>query len=192
MYEPMLRAEAFGTGSPAEALPVSDDRAAALDELVHRYEAPLLRFLYGMVQDRELASDLCQETFLAAFRALPRVQQPGLHLHGWLFTIALNHARATLRRRRVLRWVPFVGAHHDRPARGLDPATRVALRDELMRVLEQLPLEQRACLVLHADGFRYAEIAQVLGCSLAAVKIRLFRARRRCLELYAQAAREDA
>jgi len=73
---------------------------------------------------------------------------------------------------------------HDRTAAGPDLASRGALRDELQQILERLPVDQRACLLLHADGFRYAEIANILGCSLGAVKLRIFRGRERCLELY--------
>ena len=164
---------------------------AAFDELVERYQSPLRRFLYGLVQDYELAADLCQETFLSAYRALPRLKLQGggrggesLDLSAWLYTIALNQARGVLRRRRILRWVPFVSASHDRAASGPDLATAVVMRDELHRILERLPVDQRACLLLHADGFRYAEIANILGCSLPAVKLRIFRGRQRCLELY--------
>jgi RNA polymerase sigma-70 factor (ECF subfamily) len=156
---------------------------AAFDEVVERYESPLRRFLFGLVQDHELAADLCQETFLSAFRALPKLSGD-LNLDAWLYTIALNHARGVLRRRRILRWVSFVSAAHDRAAPGSDLASRVAMRDELRRMLERLPIDQRACLLLHADGFRYAEIAHILGCSLGAVKQRIFRGRERCLELY--------
>ena len=156
---------------------------AAFDEIVDRYQAPLRRFLYGLVQDYELAADLSQETFLSAYRALPRLEGE-LNLDAWLYTIALNHARSALRRRRILRWVPFVSAAHDRAVPGPDLASSVATRDELHQILEQLPVDQRACLLLHADGFRYAEIAHILGCSLGAVKLRIFRGRQRCLELY--------
>ena len=135
------------------------------------------------MQDYELAADLCQDTFLSAYRALPKLEGE-LNLDAWLYTIALNHARGALRRRRILRWVPFVSTAHDRPAAGLDLASGVALRDQLQNILERLPVDQRACLLLHADGFRYAEIAHILGCSLGAVKLRIFRGRERCVQLY--------
>jgi RNA polymerase sigma-70 factor (ECF subfamily) len=156
---------------------------AAFDEVIERYQSPLRRFLYGLVQDHELAADLCQETLLSAYRALPRLEGE-LNLSAWLYTIALNQARGALRRRRILRWVPFVSASHDRAVPGQDLATGVAMRDELQHILDRLPVDQRACLLLHADGFRYAEIAHILGCSLGAVKLRIFRGRERCLELY--------
>ena len=172
----------------------SDDPAerlgrAAFDELVQRYQAPLARFLYGLVHDPEQAADLCQETFLSAFRAASKLNGE-LNLDAWLYTIALNHARGYLRRQRVLRWVPFVATVHDRPAPGADMQATVADRDELSDILRHLSTDQRACLLLHAEGFRYAEIAQVLGCSVGAVKLRIFRAREHCLARYR--GKEDA
>jgi len=192
----ILRAEAVettaslpdaGFGQPA----VERRMPAALDfdELVARLQGPLLRFLYGLVGDRDLAADLCQETFLSAFRAAGRLD-PQAHVDAWLYTIALNHARGVLRRRRLLRWVPFVSAVHDR-AVGRDLASGVAAREQLREVLETLPVDQRAALLLHAEGFRYAEIAAVLGCSAGAVKLRIFRARRAVLERYGPAAFEE-
>src|SRR5712691_2798226 len=175
------------------SLPDSAFRATAptlnFEELVQRYQGPLLRFLYGVVSDRELAADLCQDTFLSAFRAFQRLD-PDARLDAWLYTIALNHARGVLRRRRLLRWVPFVKAVHDRAA-GRDLASRVVEHEQIDEVLGELPVDQRACLVLHAEGYRYAEIARVLGCSVGAVKLRIFRARRHLLQVYGRAAVAD-
>ena len=183
----IVRADQAVATLSAEDTADSRPSFAAFDELVERYQSPLRRFLYGLVQDYELAADLCQETFLSAYRALPRLELEGgenLDLSGWLYTIALNQARGVLRRRRILRWVPFVSASHERAASSPDIATAVVMRDELHRILERLPVDQRAALLLHADGFRYAEIANILGCSLPAVKLRILRGRQRCLELY--------
>jgi RNA polymerase sigma-70 factor (ECF subfamily) len=164
---------------------------ADFDLLVEQYERPLLRFLYGLVHDPELAADLCQDTFLSAYKASANIRQEReLNVGAWLYTIALNHARGYLRRKKLLSWVPFVAARHDRPATTRDLASQAAQRDELKDLLEHLPREQRACLLLHADGFRYAEIAQILNCSEGAVKLRVFRAREHCLQL--ASAREDA
>ena len=163
---------------------------ADFDQLVEQYQRPLLRFLYGLVHDPELAADLCQDTFLSAFKASANIKTSEFNPGAWLYTIALNHARGYLRRKRLLSWVPFVASRDDRPAAKSDIASQAAQRDELQELLQQLPEEQRACLLLHADGFRYAEIAQILNCSEGAVKLRIFRARERCLKI--TGAREDA
>ena len=176
-------------GQAVTGLPLAErvDRLtrANFDDLVAQYEKPLLRFLYAMVHDPELAADLCQDTFLSAYRAAPALTRD-LNVAAWLYTIALNHARGVMRRRRVLSWVPFALGRHDRPIATVDAGVRAAQRDELRELLQQLPVEQRACLLLHAEGFRYGEIARILNCSVGAVKLRMLRARERCLRLSAQ------
>lgn len=155
--------------TPATAEPLLHHPRAAVvpndfDALVDHYQRPLLRFLYGVVHDHEQALDLCQDTLLSAYRALPRIQRD-TPLDAWLYTIALNHARVALRRRKLLQWVPFLQRAHDRAAPETDFTSDIIGRDSLREMLRQLPLDQRAALLLHAEGFRYAEIAQVLGCS---------------------------
>jgi RNA polymerase sigma-70 factor (ECF subfamily) len=146
-----------------------------LEELVTRYERPLRRFLLGLVQDVELAADLCQDVLLTMCRRMPvQIADPG----PWLYTVALNKARGALRRRRLVRWVRWLPGIHDQQI--ANATTDFELRHELRVVLTGLPVDQRACLILWADGFRYREIAEMLGCSIDAVRLRLFRARRVC------------
>ncbi len=95
--------------------------ADAFEAIVAEFQPRLYRFLYGLVGDAELARDLTQDTFLAAYRALPATG-PNLNLTGWLFQIARNHARSHWRRRKLFAWVPFLGGHgspeeEDRPWR---------------------------------------------------------------------------
>ncbi|HKW23484.1 MAG TPA: sigma factor, partial [Ktedonobacterales bacterium] len=82
---------------------------AAFALLVRRYETRILTYLRQTVGDAELASDLAQETFLAAYQALPRWQpSPELAsrttdlLSPWLYRIATNHAISALRRQAML------------------------------------------------------------------------------------------
>jgi RNA polymerase sigma-70 factor (ECF subfamily) len=164
---------------------------AAFDELVEQYQRPLLRFLYGLVHDPELAADLCQDTFLSAYKARTTLKGE-LNAGAWLYTIALNHARGYLRRKKLLSWVPFIPGRDEKPAPTGDMATRAAQSDEVQELLAALPYQQRACLLLHADGFRYSEIAQILNCSEGAVKLRIFRARACCLKHVAGEKEEDA
>ena len=74
--EPMILSEASANGADrddADALLVARVRAGdedAFELLVARYQAPLFRYLRGLVADPELARDLLQDTFLRAFRAI--------------------------------------------------------------------------------------------------------------------------
>ncbi|HEX5502223.1 MAG TPA: sigma-70 family RNA polymerase sigma factor [Thermomicrobiales bacterium] len=144
--------------------------------LVATYEAPLARYLSRLVGDPELARDLTQETFLSAYRALPAtdVACP----RGWLFRIATNHALGVLRRRKLVRWVPFSRlAPRDEPPAGEEAGDDVETGAAIAAALAGIAPRDRACLLLHAAGFSSAEIAAQLGCSVGAARTRLSRAR---------------
>src|SRR5579883_2962240 len=95
--------------------------AAAFEALVGYYEPRIRRMLYGLTQDVQLTQDLCQETFLAAYRALPRMQGEALHFSPWLYRIALNLVRSEWRHRRHVAVVPFSASLRDDEA-GFDEA----------------------------------------------------------------------
>ena len=134
--------------------------ADAFELLVARFQAPLFRYLHGLVGSHEQAQDLLQETFLRAYRALASLDDPAL-LRGWLYRIAHNQAVSVLRRRRLISWLPLhLSQPLAAPERGSIEALHVA--DALARV----PVHQRAPLLLHlVGGFSYTEIAAMLGFS---------------------------
>jgi RNA polymerase sigma-70 factor, ECF subfamily len=146
---------------------------------VHRYLARLLG-------DAETAADLTQETFVNAFRALPRLADD-TNLSGWLFRIATNLARQHHRRAELVSWVPLA-EEATQPAMAGRMEDEIAERDEVHRALECLPLDHRACLLLCAwGGLRIAEFAPFLGTSTDAVRMMLVRARREFRAAYGTA-----
>lgn len=156
--------------------------ADAFEAIVTAFQPRLYRFLYGLVGDAELARDLTQDTFLAAYRALPATS-PDLNLTGWLFQIARNCARAHWRRRKLLAWVPFLGDSGSPDEEGPDmalpgPEGAVIERQVMGVALRRLGDADRECLLLCADGFSYQEIVEITGLTLPAVKGRIHRARR--------------
>jgi RNA polymerase sigma-70 factor (ECF subfamily) len=149
-----------------------------------------------MTQDVQLTQDLCQETFLAAYRALPRMSSSELHFAPWLYRIALNQVRSEWRRRKHVTVIPFSSPQgHDDDT--FDEASEdylvsevqfeegVVQRDLVQRVLAQLPPASAMCLLLDAEGFSYNEIAETLHDSLSAVRSRLARARQAFQRIYA-------
>lgn len=167
----------------------------AFEALVRLYEPRIRRMLYGMTQDVQLTQDLCQETFLAAYRALPRMNAEELHFAPWLYRIALNQARSEWRRRKHVSVISFSLANSSEQEYGEEPLVDslvdqeefeagVAERDLVRRVLAQLPTSSVMCLLLDAEGFSYSEIAEMLQDSLSAVRSRLSRARRAFQRLY--------
>lgn len=167
------------------------DLAAAFESIVATYEAPIARYLYGMVGDRELARDLTQDTFLSAYRAMPSTQIT--NLSGWLYRIATNHALSYFRRRRLVNWIPL--SHL--VAVGRDPSIEghgewVVTSKAIEAALGQLEPKDRACLLLKAAGFSSEEIARQLGCSEGAARTRLYRAREQFRRIYHGDGAEDA
>ncbi|MGH2449780.1 MAG: RNA polymerase sigma factor [Candidatus Limnocylindria bacterium] len=138
--------------------------------LYAEHAAPLVGFLSKLTGDREVASELMQETFVRAIRGGERTDIRSAR--AWLFRIAANLARDHHRRRRLLRFVPFSGREPD-PSSLHDPDAEL-----VHRALRALPAAQSTTLLLHYDsGFSRREIAQMEGISEEAVKSRLARGR---------------
>lgn len=175
----------------------------AFEALVKNYESPVKRMLYGMTQDAHFTQDLCQETFLAAYRALPRMNSDKLRFAPWLYRIALNMVRSQWRQRKRVTLISFStsrGSNEDQSEEWLEDnlisedrfEERVIKRDLVRRVLAQLPGPSALCLLLDAEGFTYREIAEILHDSLPAVRSRLARARRGFQRIYRSLDREES
>lgn len=187
---------------PRLTLEACQGSIAAFETLVMHYEPRIRGMLYSMTQDVQLAQDLCQETFLAAYRALPRMKDEELHFAPWLYRIALNQARSEWRRRKHVTWLPLPSLQGSCEDLFDEPGEEcllsedrfeesVAQRDLINRVLAQLPAASVTCLLLDAEGFSYREIAEILQDSLSAVRGRLARARRSFQQLYNRLDREE-
>jgi RNA polymerase sigma-70 factor (ECF subfamily) len=156
----------------------------AFDCIMLHYEGRLLRFLTGVVGDVEAARELCQDTFLAAYQAMPRTSG-SLRLSAWLHTIALNRARSYHRRRKMRSFLPFLEEEHASPA--VDAQESVAIHDLVHSVLGRMPAKYAHVLLLQTTGgLSCREISDIVGCSEGAVKVRLLRARESFKKLYAE------
>lgn len=167
---------------PSQALPVAaaSQPMYALEELYRRYRGPLLNYLYQLSGSADTAEELAQETFIKACAGLLTFRGE-CSVATWLFRIARNTYLDSLRRPSATRIdTDELLAIPDRTAYA-DPVRAYAATEQrglIGLALAQLPERQRTILLLRDDeGLAYAEIADVLGASLAAVKINLFRAR---------------
>lgn len=161
----------------------SSEAVPSFEVIVETYEAPISRYLYGMVGDLELARDLTQDTFLSAYKALPRTEIT--NLSGWLYRIATNHALSYFRRKKLLTWIPM-GRLLDA---GRDPSVQghgdwVATSQSVQAALSELEPEARSCLLLKAAGFSSEEIGDQLNCTSGAARTRLSRARESFRAIY--------
>jgi RNA polymerase sigma factor (sigma-70 family) len=179
--------------------------AQAVEALIDQYGRLVFRVIYGLTGDWHESQDLTQDTFVLAFKAIEAAQQASganFHAKAWLMQIAANTARMALRRRRLVRFVPFTALRKEeqeepdgdlvgeRPAPvqptgygmdgvAQDPAEMIAERDAVQRAMAQLPETLRLCLLLSVvGGLPSHEIARALNLGEAAVRQRLSRARK--------------
>lgn len=160
----------------------SDSKRLVVD-LFEQYHSAVFAYLYRMVDDREWAHDLTQETFLRLFRARGRLPQIE-NRRAWIYRIATNLALNGLKRRQRFAWLPWrsteVGI-----LTGPDLTEQAHQSIAVERALAQLPPHYRAPLLLHSHyGLSVQEVAQALNISVSAVKTRLFRAREMFRQVY--------
>jgi RNA polymerase sigma-70 factor (ECF subfamily) len=160
---------------------VGGDRDS-FNELILRWERPIYALAYRTIGREEEARDVCQETFLRAYRALPGFRGQA-KFSSWIYRIALNLCRDWVRRERR---APTVQPPEDvdlmdlvaarEPSETIeDLVVRKDLTKAVERVMTLLPEEQRTAIVLKEyHGLTFQEIADVVGCPLSTVKTRLY------------------
>jgi RNA polymerase sigma-70 factor (ECF subfamily) len=159
---------------------VSEDRATArafVEELFGLHHAEIYSYLARMVRDDELAADLAQESFVKAYRAFDTLEDP-TRARSWLYQIASRTALDELRRRRILRFVPWTGESHGSALSAEDVALHGRLSGEMERALASIPERQRNALILaELHDLTGLELAATLGVSHVAARALLTRAR---------------
>jgi RNA polymerase sigma-70 factor, ECF subfamily len=150
--------------------------------IFERYSRPLISFVYDQVGNRELAEELTQETFVRAYRSLPTMRAE-TKLSTWLFGIAKNVARESLRARvRDNRHVDL----EDKLVLNLSDRGPVPVKQLLNKELNEVIqnslalLDEDKRLVFTLKVFQqcsYEEIAEITGFSIPKLKTDLHRAR---------------
>jgi len=162
---------------------VRTGEADAFAEIIEHYQAPIIRYLYRLTGDYEMAKDLAHDTFVQAYKGILKTTAE-LSFRAWLYRIATNNAWQHRRRKKLLSFIPFTSREKDVSATGNQadcPGEALAIHEALLKISK----EQRTCLVLHfVEGFKYKEIAETLGCSEDAVRKRVARGRKLFISLY--------
>jgi RNA polymerase sigma-70 factor (ECF subfamily) len=155
-------------------------------EVFREYRRPIYNYLLRMTQNQAEAEDLAQETFVRVHRSLPTFRGEA-SLSTWLYRIATNVSfdhfrRRTARQAGTALPLEIIDFDRDRESDVPSSPEQVAARSEMstcvQAFVQRLPPDYRAVLVLKdVQGLKNREIAEVLDCSVATVKIRLHRAR---------------
>jgi RNA polymerase sigma-70 factor (ECF subfamily) len=160
--------------SAGGAAPVAEQVLGYVDELYG-----LARHLCSTTSDAE---DIVQETYARALGGVARLA-PDSNLRAWLFRILRNCFIDQARRKKIVLEIPddSVGersASQPWDGQALDQLRYLATAD-LERALAALPIELRFIVLLDAQGFTEAEVAEIARCAPGTVKSRLSRARAR-------------
>ena len=153
---------------------IAGDRSA-FQALFQRY-APLLQHAMGRgLRSTEEAKDLVQQTFLHLHRS--RLDfEPGRKLKPWLFTIALNLKREFFRRGKRRRESSLDDDRIAEPFEGPRGQERSDAARETTMALQSLPADQREVIEMHwFGGLSFPEVAETVGSTVAAVKVRAHR-----------------
>lgn len=150
---------------------------AAFEDLVHRWQGPLVNLAFRFCRDRDRAEEMAQEAFLRAFRFLDRWGHEAA-FSTWLFSLAINVYRSQMRRRRPpqisLDEVPRLAGSDDPQQQVEDAQQSEAVR----RMVLQLPWRYREALILfYFHGMDVAEAARSLQIAPGTLKARLHRGR---------------
>jgi RNA polymerase sigma-70 factor, ECF subfamily len=148
-------------------------RAVDFDSVFEELYPSLFRYLHRLTGDGDVAEDIAQEAFVR----LLKQPLPDDEIRPWLFTVAMNlvrdRARKSERRQRLLTAAPTLV---NRPALPDEDMERTERVEAVRHVLEQLPERDRQLLLMREEGFKYDEIARVIGVAPASVGTLIARA----------------
>jgi RNA polymerase sigma-70 factor (ECF subfamily) len=161
---------------------VSDtwDRASAgafVEELFAKHHGEIHAYLLRMLRDAELAADLTQDAFVKAYRNYDTLEKPE-NARAWLYQIAHRVALDELRRRKIVRFLPWTGESRGSVPSVEHEAMELRLSGDLQRALARIPERQRSALLLaELHDLTGLELAAALGVSHVAARALLTRAR---------------
>jgi RNA polymerase sigma-70 factor, ECF subfamily len=147
----------------------------AIDEVVDVFSKPLYAFILRLVGDSATAEDIFQETWIRMIRHIGGFRRQA-KFSTWLFQIALNQSRSSMRRSSSREYV----ALEDAPELSQDPdvdAESILRAEKVRKIVDSLPPKMREVVVLRFYNEKSEqEIAEIIDCPLGTVKSRLHRA----------------
>ncbi len=170
---------------------VQNGDAESFTPLVLAYQNPLFVFVGNMLRHTPHVSDVVQDVFLAAYSNLASYDPSRSRFSTWLFSIAKNRCLNEMRRKPL-----FVQTDPDAEPPHYDSPEAACFHRQLLQELEKSlsamsPRDKAVFIMAELNGLSHAEIAEVEGIGVGAVKSRLFRARARLRNVFAKQ-RNDA
>jgi RNA polymerase sigma-70 factor (ECF subfamily) len=160
-----------------ESTPDRSEAARTIEQLFARHHGEIFAYVLRMVRDREVAADFTQDAFVKAYRAYDTLQKPE-NARAWLYSIAHRVVLDEMRRRKIVRFIPWEGEMKGSAPSVEHEAMEMRLSGPLSRALERIPERQRAALLLaEVHDLTGLELAAAMGVSHVAARALLTRAR---------------
>lgn len=157
---------------------------AAIEMLVRQHETGVFRLALSIVGDRAEANEITQETFITALRSLPSYEERK-SFKAWLYTIALNHSRSHLRKRKVIERLrttlnAIFQIETQKQASPEESVIKNEKEAEVWKSLNQLDEPFRMVVILrYFHELSIAEISEILSINEGTIHSRLHTARER-------------
>lgn len=189
-----LAADRSGRGDAELVASALRGELTAFDELVRRYQRQATAVAYRLLSNRDDAMEVVQDAFLASYEKLGTLTRQG-RFKSWLLRIVSNLALNRRRGRAIRRMAPLdapaetdrAGGRPDRPdphsTTGEQQTSAGELRELMDETIDRMPPTQaRALLLFVRAGMSQKQVAEILDCSVEAVKWHVFAARKKLKE----------
>jgi RNA polymerase sigma-70 factor (ECF subfamily) len=148
-----------------------------IEELFALHHGEIYAYILRMVRDADVAADFAQDTFIKAYKAQNSLEDR-TKARAWLYQIAHRVVLDEMRRRRIVRFMPWTGESYGAAPSAEHLAMEMRLSGPLARALARIPERQRAALLLaEVNDLTGLELASSLGISHVAARALLTRAR---------------
>jgi RNA polymerase sigma-70 factor (ECF subfamily) len=162
-----------------------------IEELFALHHAEIYAYVFRMVRDADIAADFTQDTFIKAYKAQDSLEDRA-KARAWLYQIAHRVVLDEMRRRRIVRFLPWTGESHGAAPSAEHLAMEMRLSAPLARALARIPERQRAALLLaEVNDLTGMELAETLGVSHVAARALLTRARESLRQALADEKRQE-
>jgi len=179
LRDPLGRSSAvrLDRGRPMSATWDHDEAGAFVETLFAKHQGEIYAYLLRMMRDPEVAADMTQDAFIKAYKNYETLEKPE-NARAWLYQIAHRVALDEIRRRKIVRFLPWTGESRGAAPSAEHLAMEGRLSGDMQRALQKIPERQRAALLLaELHDLTGLELAAALGVSHVAARALLTRAR---------------
>jgi RNA polymerase sigma-70 factor, ECF subfamily len=179
LRDPLGRSTAvrLDRGRPMSATWDHDEAGAFVETLFAKHQGEIYAYLLRMMRDPEVAADMTQDAFIKAYKNYETLEKPE-NARAWLYQIAHRVALDEIRRRKIVRFLPWTGESRGAAPSAEHLAMEGRLSGDMQRALQKIPERQRAALLLaELHDLTGLELAAALGVSHVAARALLTRAR---------------